>query len=197
VARVVLIVEDEFLIAMDLDLILSRHGWAVIGPAATVAEALRLLQAEQPAVAILDVTLKDGAVSPVAVALRERTCPSSWRAPVTGRSLSGERFWRECTTSASRSTNTGSWRRCERLSRPERRRRERRQECTALMRPRRPGFGQLGGTMTARGSPARRQVPASRAGLKGGKRKLGPKLLNHRFGCKRTLRSPRQPINTR
>lgn len=75
VARAVLIVEDEFLIAMDLDLILSRHGWAVIGPAATVAEALRLLQAEQPAVAVLDVTLKDGAVSPVAAALRERNVP--------------------------------------------------------------------------------------------------------------------------
>jgi DNA-binding response OmpR family regulator len=75
VARAVLIVEDEFLIAMDLDLILSRHGWVVIGPAATVAEALHLLQTEQPAVAILDVTLKDGAVSPVAAALRERNVP--------------------------------------------------------------------------------------------------------------------------
>ena len=42
--RLVLVVEDEFLIAMDLELLLQRHGWRVLGPAATVAEALRLLR---------------------------------------------------------------------------------------------------------------------------------------------------------
>ena len=41
--RLVLVVEDEFLIAMDLELLLQRHGWRVLGPAATVDEALRLL----------------------------------------------------------------------------------------------------------------------------------------------------------
>ncbi|TSD90835.1 response regulator [Mycobacterium sp. KBS0706] len=54
-AKTILIVEDEFLIAMDLEMILRRHGWLILGPAATVAEALRLLQAELPSVAILDV----------------------------------------------------------------------------------------------------------------------------------------------
>ena len=42
--RLVLVVEDEFLIAMDLELLLQRHGWRVLGPAATVDQALRLLQ---------------------------------------------------------------------------------------------------------------------------------------------------------
>jgi two-component system, response regulator PdtaR len=40
----VLVVEDEFLIALDLEALLREHGWRVLGPAATVAEALRLLE---------------------------------------------------------------------------------------------------------------------------------------------------------
>jgi hypothetical protein len=41
--RTILIVEGEFLIAMDLELMLEGHGWRVIGPAATVGGALSLL----------------------------------------------------------------------------------------------------------------------------------------------------------
>jgi DNA-binding response OmpR family regulator len=58
----VLVVEDEFLIAMELELLLGRHGYRVLGPAATVAEALRLLAAEAPDAALLDV----------------RTCAARW-----------------------------------------------------------------------------------------------------------------------
>ncbi len=72
----VLVVEDEFLIALDLELLLERHGWRVLGPAASVAEALRLLEGEVPDVALLDITLKDGeTVVPVAEALRARGVP--------------------------------------------------------------------------------------------------------------------------
>ena len=46
--RLVLVVEDEFLIAMDLELLLRRHGWRVLGPAATVDQALRLLRGATP-----------------------------------------------------------------------------------------------------------------------------------------------------
>lgn len=56
--KTVLIVEDEFLIAIDLKLLLERRGWWVLGPAATVEEALGLLDDELPAVALLDVTLE-------------------------------------------------------------------------------------------------------------------------------------------
>lgn len=73
--KTVLIVEDEFLIAIDLKLLLERRGWSVLGPATTVKEALGLLNDELPAVAILDVTLKDGAVTLVAEALRARSVP--------------------------------------------------------------------------------------------------------------------------
>ncbi|OAP35231.1 response regulator receiver protein [Sinorhizobium glycinis] len=73
--KTVLIVEDEFLIAMDLKLLLERSGWYVLGPAATVEEALELLDDELPAVALLDVTLRDGSVTRLAEALCERNVP--------------------------------------------------------------------------------------------------------------------------
>jgi DNA-binding response OmpR family regulator len=75
VRRTVLVVEDEFLIAMDLTLLLERHGWEVLGPANTVKEALRLLDGERPTVALLDATLKNGTVALVAEALRARNVP--------------------------------------------------------------------------------------------------------------------------
>ena len=73
--KTVLVVEDEFLIALDLVLLLEKDGWNVLGPAATVAEALRLLDDERPAVALLDFSLKGGTVTPVAEALRARNVP--------------------------------------------------------------------------------------------------------------------------
>ena len=83
--KTVLIVEDEFLIALNLTLLLERRGWHVLGPAATVDEALRLLDDERPAVALLDVTPKDGTVTLVAEALRARNVPfivaSAYRRP--------------------------------------------------------------------------------------------------------------------
>ena len=73
--KIVLVVEDEFLIAIDLKLLLERRGWSVLGPATTVKEALGLLDDKLPAVAILDVSLKDGVVTSVAEALRARNVP--------------------------------------------------------------------------------------------------------------------------
>ena len=62
-----LVVEDELLIAMDLELLLQRHGWRVLGPATTLAEALRLLAAGRtPDVALLDLNLQGELVTPVA-----------------------------------------------------------------------------------------------------------------------------------
>jgi two-component system, response regulator PdtaR len=45
---VVLVVEDEFLIAMELDLMLQRDGWRVLGPVATVAGALSYWPVKNP-----------------------------------------------------------------------------------------------------------------------------------------------------
>ncbi|HET8700584.1 MAG TPA: response regulator [Nitrococcus sp.] len=73
--RSVLIVEDEFLIAMDLKRMLERYGWQVIGPVATGQAALRLLEDELPSVALLDVNLGIELVTPVAEVLKARNVP--------------------------------------------------------------------------------------------------------------------------
>lgn len=73
--KAVLIVEDEFLIAMDLARMIEGFGWTVIGPVGTVRDALRLLDGDLPAVAMLDVNLGRELVTPVAEALKARNVP--------------------------------------------------------------------------------------------------------------------------
>lgn len=71
----VLVVEDEFLIAMDVQDMLESHGWKVMGPVASVPEALELLRVALPNVAMLDVNLGGRMVTPVAEALRTARVP--------------------------------------------------------------------------------------------------------------------------
>ncbi len=54
----VLIVEDEFIIAESLKDIVEDLGYEVVGMAIRAEEAIELLEAEQPDLAILDITLK-------------------------------------------------------------------------------------------------------------------------------------------
>ena len=65
----VLVVEDEFLIALDLGSILDDLGCIVLGLAATVPEALRLLAADPPDVTLLDINLNGTRTTPIALAL--------------------------------------------------------------------------------------------------------------------------------
>ena len=55
--QLILIVEDDFLIAMDLAETFREAGAEVVGPAASVNEALELLSRHQISVAVLDVNL--------------------------------------------------------------------------------------------------------------------------------------------
>ena len=71
----VLIVEDEYLIASELALLLGEHGWQVIGPVGTTSDALALLHGELPSVALLDLNLGDELVTPVALALKQEGVP--------------------------------------------------------------------------------------------------------------------------
>lgn len=71
----VLVVEDEFLIAMELNDVLRGAGFRVIGPVNTVAVALDRIQAERPDAAVLDVSLRGERVTPVAEALRAMGVP--------------------------------------------------------------------------------------------------------------------------
>ena len=62
----VLIAEDEPFIALDLALAIEDAGGTVVGPAASVEEALALIKARKVAAAILDVNLGAQDISPVA-----------------------------------------------------------------------------------------------------------------------------------
>ena len=74
--RNVLVVEDEFLIALDLCQTLETEGCRVLGPAPTVADALRLLEAgPRPDAVVLDINLGGARAVPVAEALAARGIP--------------------------------------------------------------------------------------------------------------------------
>ncbi len=57
VATSVLVVEDNFLVALDLQMSLEEMGFVVIGPAGNVSEAVRLMQVSLPHAAVLDINL--------------------------------------------------------------------------------------------------------------------------------------------
>jgi len=65
----VLVVEDEFLIALELSSILDDLGCIVLGLAATVSDALHFLATDPPDVTLLDINLNGTRTTPVALAL--------------------------------------------------------------------------------------------------------------------------------
>ena len=71
----VLVMEDEFLIAMALESLLADHGCVVVGPFATVDAGLAEAESGELDAALLDVNLRDGLVSPVAARLLARGVP--------------------------------------------------------------------------------------------------------------------------
>jgi CheY-like chemotaxis protein len=71
----VLVLEDQFLIAIELEEMLARLGCIVVGPVPTVARALGVLAGDKVDFAILDVNLGRERSTPVAEALRARGVP--------------------------------------------------------------------------------------------------------------------------
>lgn len=63
----VLVIEDESIIAKDIELIISDLGHRVIGPARTQKEALDLALKARPVVVVADVKLADGSSGILAV----------------------------------------------------------------------------------------------------------------------------------
>lgn len=64
-APAILVVEDEAFIALDLALAVEDAGGRVVGPAASIAEALTLLTSCEVDGAVLDVNLPDGDITSV------------------------------------------------------------------------------------------------------------------------------------
>ncbi len=71
----VLIVEDEYFLAEDLADRFQNLGAEVIGPAGTIAEALKLARRTDIDGAVLDVNLRGERVYPVADLLRQKHIP--------------------------------------------------------------------------------------------------------------------------
>jgi CheY-like chemotaxis protein len=71
----VLVVEDELVIAMELESLLRGLGCIVLDAVPTIGQALRVLAREPPDFAVLDVNLRGERVTPVAEALQQQDVP--------------------------------------------------------------------------------------------------------------------------
>ncbi len=72
----VLIVEDEFFVALEMEHVLHEAGFKTVGIAADLETALAIAQNAPPEIAFVDVNLKDGPTGPV-IAQRLRELYSS------------------------------------------------------------------------------------------------------------------------
>ncbi len=73
--RGILVVEDDAMLALDLAESLEEAGFTVIGPAASVAQALALVEAQTPGFAVLDVNLGSETSERIALWLRGMSVP--------------------------------------------------------------------------------------------------------------------------
>ena len=86
----ILVVEDEWLIAADIEDALHQAEYEVVGPAPSVAEALQLLAREPVDAAILDVNLASEKSFAIAQALIERQIPFTFMSGLTPNDLPPE-----------------------------------------------------------------------------------------------------------
>lgn len=61
----ILVLEDEYFLANDLEAALAAHGAQVIGPAAKLSEARSLVARDGFDVAVMDVSLRDESAYPM------------------------------------------------------------------------------------------------------------------------------------
>lgn len=71
----VLVVEDELIIAVDLQESLLELGWSVVGPVARVDKALHLIEKEIVDIALLDYNLRSDTSEQIAFALLKKSVP--------------------------------------------------------------------------------------------------------------------------
>lgn len=60
----VLIVEDEVLLALELEALMRDQGFEIVGCAASAEDAIRLAREHRPDLTLLDMNLKDGVTGP-------------------------------------------------------------------------------------------------------------------------------------
>lgn len=86
----VLVVEDEYLIALEISTQLTDAGYEVVGLASSVEEALALISAPGCDIAFLDINLGSESSAPVAAALKAREIPFVVSSGYRERSLAGD-----------------------------------------------------------------------------------------------------------
>lgn len=71
----ILVVDDEIMLAMELEYVLSEQGYTVIGPAIDVAQSLALIDSSSIDAAVLDLNLRGDNSGPIADELSGRGIP--------------------------------------------------------------------------------------------------------------------------
>lgn len=74
-AHKILVAEDEMVVAFDLCDTVEEAGFEVEGPHAGISSAMLAFQMEEPDLAILDISLDDGNVFPLARKLADENVP--------------------------------------------------------------------------------------------------------------------------
>lgn len=75
IRRRVLLVEDELMIALELQSIIEHEGYEVVGPIRNVSRALAEIKNNPPSMALLDANLEGVSSSPIAEELTRRAIP--------------------------------------------------------------------------------------------------------------------------
>ncbi|UVI40653.1 response regulator [Qipengyuania spongiae] len=96
---IILVAEDESLIALDLCDTVETAGYAVDGPFEDISSAMLSFQKHKPDLAILDVQLSDGNVFPLAEQLMAEDVPVIFHSGQYGIEDVGDRFPTACALS--------------------------------------------------------------------------------------------------
>ena len=74
--RTIFVLDDEFLIAMQMAQLMENFGWSILGPAGSLEEADVLLEEnDSPDAAILDINIRGASVFELAETLHDRGVP--------------------------------------------------------------------------------------------------------------------------
>jgi len=71
----ILVVEDEYYIALNIEMFLEDLGCEILGPVATIEESLAIVRSERLDGVLLDANLRGVSSTPVAAELQTRAIP--------------------------------------------------------------------------------------------------------------------------
>ncbi|MEQ6250721.1 response regulator [Sulfitobacter sp. HNIBRBA3233] len=73
--KTVLVVEDEAILALELEFVLSDHGYRIVGPAGRLESGIEMAETAVVDAALLDLNLHGKSSDPIADRLAERNIP--------------------------------------------------------------------------------------------------------------------------